>query len=205
MFYSSQNIRPIWILYFNEISKKFTPLQIIANLFLFSPFSYKTFNWVDPFDLVYNEIAFFIIGSILIFVSYKYCWRLDIIILISFVLLFALKLILGIFVFIPKNYYPTMFYQYDGNNQKIRSYLSSNQFMNLNAFLFGMFFGEIHYCIYYEEKKDKSKKYLNFSWKLMSFFKKLFLRQNLTQSILIQFLLLLLIAGYIAIVYVYEI
>ena len=39
----------------------------------------------------------------------------------------------------------------------------------------------------------------------MSFFKKLFLRQNLTQSILIQFLLLLLIAGYIAIVYVYEI
>ena len=205
MFYSSQNIRPIWILYFNEISKKFTPLQIIANLFLFSPFSYKTFNWVDPFDLVYNEIAFFIIGSILIFVSYKYCWRLDIIILISFVLLFALKLILGIFVFIPKNYYPTMFYQYDGNNQKIRSYLSSNQFMNLNAFLFGMFFGEIHYCIYYEEKKDKSKKYLNFSWKLMSFFKKLFLKQNLTQSILIQFLLLLLIAGYIAIVYVYEI
>jgi hypothetical protein len=155
--------------------------------------------------LVYNEITFFIIGSILIYFSYKRCWRLDIIILISFFLLFVFKIILGIFVIIPIDYYPTMFYQYDGNNQKIRSYLSSNQFMNLNVFLFGMFFGEIHYCIYYEEKKDKSKKYLKFSWKLMSFFKKLFLRQNLMQSILIQFLLLLLIAGYIAIVYVYEI
>ena len=79
MFSTSENIRPIWILYFNEISKKFTPLQLLANLFLFSPFSYKTFNWVDPFDLVYNEITFFIIGSILIYFSYKRCWRLDII------------------------------------------------------------------------------------------------------------------------------
>jgi hypothetical protein len=135
MFSTSENIRPIWILYFNEISKKFTPLQLLANLFLFSPFSYKTFNWVDPFDLVYNEITFFIVGSILIYFSYKRCWRLDIIILISFFLLFVFKIILGIFVIIPIDYYPTMFYQYDGNNQKLRSY-----------------------CIYYEEKKDENKK-----------------------------------------------
>jgi len=205
MFSTSENIRPIWILYFNEISKKFTPLQLLANLFLFSPFSYKTFNWVDPFDLVYNEITFFIIGSILIYFSYKRCWRLDIIILISFFLLFVFKIILGIFVIIPIDYYPTMFYQYDGNNQKLRSYLSSNQFMNLNVFLLGMFFGEIHYCIYYEEKKDENKKYLKLAWNLMTFFKRLFLKQTFMQSILIQFFLLFLIAAYIAIVYIYEI
>ena len=32
--------------------------------------------------------------------------------------------------------------------------------MNLHIFLLGMFVGEIHYCIYYEESKDSNKKYL---------------------------------------------
>ena len=68
-----------------------------------------------------------------------------------------------------------------------------------------MFFGEIHYCIYYEEKKDENKKYLKLAWNLMTFFKRLFLKQTFMQSILIQFFLLFLIAAYIAIVYIYEI
>ena len=205
MFYSSDNIRPIWILYFTEISNKFSPLQIIANLFLFSPFSYKTFNWIDPFGLVYNEITFFILGSLLIYVCYKYCLRLDAIILVSFFFFTGLKIILGIFVFIPNGYYPAMFYQYDGKNEKLRSYLSSNQFMNLNVFLLGMFFGEIHYCIYYEESKDKSKKYLILARNLMTYFKKLILKQKLTQTIIIQIFLLALLAGYIVVVFIFEI
>ena len=42
-------------------------------------------------DLIYNEITFFIIGSLLIYVCYKFCFRLDIIILIlSFLFLFSL-------------------------------------------------------------------------------------------------------------------
>ena len=205
MFYISDYLKPIWILYFTEISKKFTTLQILANLFLFSPFSYKTFNWIDPFGIVYNEITFFIIGSLLIFVCYKYCFRLDIIILTSFFVLTSLKIILGIFVFIPNGYYPAMFYQYDGKNEKLGSYLLSNQLMNLNIFLLGMFFGEIHYCIYYEESKSQNKKYINLAMKLMIFFKKFIFQKKLLRSMIIQFLLLLLLAGYIYIVCIYKI
>lgn len=204
IFYTPTNIRPIMVLYINEIANKFSVLQILANLFCFSPFSYDTFNWIDPFEIVYNEITFFIFGSILIYVCYKYCWRLDIIILVLFLLFSTLKIILGIFIFLPNEYYPTMFYQYDGNKE-IRSYISSNQFMNINIFLLGMFFGEIHYCIYYEQSKDQNKKYIILSQKLKMFFRKFFLKQKLIYTIIFHFFLFLFIAVHIVIVYVYEI
>ena len=69
---SYDNVSPIWILYFKGISDKFSILHIIANIFCFSPYSYKTYNWIDPFELVYNEITFFIIGSLLIFFFWIY-------------------------------------------------------------------------------------------------------------------------------------
>ena len=142
-----RRISPIWRIYFDDISLKFSQFHILANLFLFSPFSYKTYYWVDPFALVYNEITYFLIGSLLIYLCYKYAKRLDIIILISSLILFVLKIIFGIFCMKEINYYPAMFYQSDGSYVIIRNYLSSNQFMNLNIFLIGMFFGDIYYCI----------------------------------------------------------
>jgi hypothetical protein len=205
-FMSYDNVSPIWILYFKGISDKFSILHIIANIFCFSPYSYKTYNWIDPFELVYNEITFFIIGSLLIFFCYKYCLKLDIFILISSIILFALKIILGIFVLLNNDYYPSMFYQYDGSKDfKIRRYISSNPFMNLHIFLLGMFFGELHYCIYYEESVDKNKKYLKLAQKLVGCFKKIFLNQSILQSIIIHIFLLLLFGSYIVLVYIQEI
>ena len=160
-----RRISPIWRIYFDDISLKFSQFHILANLFLFSPFSYKTYYWVDPFALVYNEITYFLIGSLLIYLCYKYAKRLDIIILISSLILFVLKIIFGIFCMKEINYYPAMFYQSDGSYVIIRNYLSSNQFMNLNIFLIGMFFGDIYYCIdiietkRLEENENENKEY----------------------------------------------
>ena len=178
-------------------------LNIISNIFCFAPFSDKTFNWIDPFDLIYNEITFFIIGSLLIYVCYKFCFRLDIIILILSFLLLGLKIILGIFIFIEDEYYPSMFYQNEGSNPKY-SYFSSNQLMNLHIFLLGMFVGEIHYCIYYEESKDSNKKYLILPKKFAAFFKQLFIKQNFCRIIITNLFLLILFVCYVALVFIYE-
>ena len=203
-FRDEENINPILILFYENISDKFSDIHILSNLFCFSPFSYKTYFWVDPFELVYNEITFFIIGSILIYVCYKYCKRLDIIILLTSLVLFCLKLILGIFIFIENGYYPAMFYQYDGTIQ-IRSYISSNQFMNLNIFLLGMFFGEILYCIFYEDSEDQNKKYLKIPQKFAEFFKNFFVNQSFIETIITHIILIFLFGSYLAIVFVFEI
>lgn len=203
-FSNEEKVNPTSILYFENISDKFTYIHILSNLFCFSPFSYETYFWVDPFELVYNEITFFIIGSILIYVCYKYCKRLDIIILFTSLVLFCLKLILGIFIFIENDYYPAMFYQYDGIIE-IRSYISSNQFMNLHIFLLGMFFGEILYCIYYEDSKDQNKKYLKIPRIFAEFFKNIFVNQSFIETIITHIFLIFLIGSYLAIVFVFEI
>ena len=202
-FYFSTNYHPISILYFQNYLDSFTNLNIISNIFCFAPFSDKTFNWIDPFDLIYNEITFFIIGSLLIYVCYKFCFRLDIIILILSFLLLGLKIILGIFIFIEDEYYPSMFYQNEGSNPKY-SYFSSNQLMNLHIFLLGMFVGEIHYCIYYEESKDSNKKYLILPKKFAAFFKQLFIKQNFCRIIITNLFLLILFVCYVALVFIYE-
>ena len=113
---------PIWVLYFNDISRKFTHFHILYNLLLISPFSYDTYYWINAFGIVYNEITFFLIGSLLIFICYKKAYRLDLIILISSLLLFVLKIILEIFVFFDMDFYPAMFYQYDNLYVKIKNY-----------------------------------------------------------------------------------
>ena len=203
-FTDEESVNPISILYFENISSKFSYIHILSNLFCFSPFSYETYFWVDPFELVYNEIIFFIIGSILIYLCYKYSKRLDIIILFTSLGLFCLKIILGIFLIIENNYYPAMFYQYDGKIE-IRSYISSNQFMNLNIFLLGMFFGEILYCIFYEDSKEQNKKYLKIPQKFANMLKNLFTNQSFIETIFIHIFLIFLIVSYLAIVFIFEI
>ena len=40
-----------------------------------------------------------------------------------------------------------MFFQYNEDNLRIKSFLFSNQFLNLPYFLLGILFGEMNYCI----------------------------------------------------------
>ena len=180
---------PMWILYLRQIADKFETIHIFSNIFCFSPFSYYTYNQIDPFGMVYNEIIFFIIGSILIFYSYKYCLRLDLITIYVSIFFLLLKIgIYFIFLFISNNdenynfteidlthgFYPLMFFQYNEENLKIKSFLLSNQLLNIPSFLIGILFGEMNYCIQnFAKANDKNKKYLNIPKKLLNYYSRM--------------------------------
>ena len=160
-----QQISPMWLIYFIDITKKFNYHYIFANICLFSAFRSKSFYWINPFVLVYNEITFFIIGSFLFYICYKYCFEMNRVILILFLILLTTKIILGIFLFSSENfhYYPAMFYQYDNTFAAAKSYISSNQFMKLHIFLLGMFFGNVYYCLQNKGDGLENKRYLKLS------------------------------------------
>ena len=181
---------PMWIIYIKQISDKFTISQILANILCYSPFSYTTYNEVDPFGMVYNEIIFFLIGSFLIFFCYKYCKRLDLYVIYLSIFFFLIKVGIGsYFIFFYEEnedfndvnykksnhgFYPLMFYQYNENNLRVKSFLFSNQFFNMPFFLLGILFGEMNYCIQnFSKAKDKNKQYLILPKKTLNFFSKL--------------------------------
>ena len=202
-----QKISPMWILYFEDISKKFNYYYILGNIFLYSPWSNESFYWLNPFVLVYNEIAFFIIGSFLFFICYKYSIDMNIIILISFFILLMAKISLGIFLFYSENfhYYPAMFFQYDNTFAATKSYISSNQLMKLHLFLLGMLFGNVYYCLTNSENDLENKKYLKLSLRVSKFKLFKFLSEGGRLSNIFQYIILLLIILlYIAIVNAYE-
>ena len=99
---------------------------------------------LDYFWLAFNEILFFIIGLILISIGYKFKFRIDLIIIISFFVIYLLKIILYyIYSYINEGgTYPTLYY-YIIDYGKIM--LLPN--FNLPYYLIGMFFGLMHYTV----------------------------------------------------------
>ena len=166
-----QDGSPMWAYCQEEILNKFSIKQILGNLFLFSPYSENTFFSYNPFDIVYNEIFFFIIGSILIFYSFKKTLRLDIIILVLFVFLEALKFIVYHLLY-KKNpnerFYPIMFYQ-----DQPYAFILYNPFYNMPSMLIGLLFGMVNYCIQNNAKaNDNIKTFLKIPKLILSFVKR---------------------------------
>jgi hypothetical protein len=166
-----QDGSPMWAYCQEEILDKFSIKQILGNLFLFSPYSENTFFSYNPFDIVYNEIFFFIIGSILIFYSFKNTLRLDIIILVLFVFLETLKFIIYHLLH-KKNpnerFYPIMFYQ-----DQPYAFILYNPFYNMPSMLIGLLFGMVNYCIQNNAKANENiKTFLKIPKLILSFVKK---------------------------------
>ena len=95
------------------------------------------------FYIPINEVFFFIFGTILISLGYKFKLRIDIIILVLILLLYLVKIILYIIFRNDENkvYTTTDYYLFDYG-------LTINlPLFNLNYFLIGMFFGLINYSI----------------------------------------------------------
>ena len=98
----------------------------------------------DYFWLPFNEVLFFIIGLILISVGYKFKFRIDLIIIISFFVFYLLKIILYYNYFNKKEggIYSTLYY-YIIDFGKLM--LLPN--FNFSYYLIGMFFGFMHYTV----------------------------------------------------------
>lgn len=180
---------PMWLIHLRKISNKFKLLHIISNIFCFSPFSYATYNEIDPFGMAYNEIVFFIVGSILIFFSYKKCLRLDWICIFLGFFFFVVKIGIGSFYFFgndndkdynfentKKNhgFYPLMFFQYNEDNLRIKSFFLSNQLFNITCFLIGILFGEMNYSLEnFSKANDKNKVFLGIAKKTLNCFSRM--------------------------------
>ena len=98
----------------------------------------------DYFWLPFNEVLFFIIGIILISIGYKFKFRLDLIIIISFIAIYLLKII-SFYVFYDKKegqLYSTLYYIIIDYGKIM---LLPN--FNLSYYLIGMFFGLMHYTV----------------------------------------------------------
>ncbi len=152
-----------------EILDRFSFIQILGNIFLFSPFSKNTYFSYNPFDIVYNEIFFFLFGSILIFYSYKNLFRLDIIIIILFIIFELGKFIVfSLLKSTKENFYPIQFFQ-----DYYYSFITSNQLYNMPSMLIGLLFGMVNYCIQNSGKANENvKKFLKIPKLILSIVKR---------------------------------
>ena len=111
---------------------------------------FKTYerNTQDSFDyfwLPFNEILFFILGLILISVGYKYKLRIDLIIIIFFIILYMIKILLYIIYnhcLKDNEIYPTLYYYIIDYGK-----LMLCPYFNLSYYLIGMYFGLMRYTV----------------------------------------------------------
>ena len=145
---------PIWLYCKEEIEDKFDYLKFISTMLLFTSFSNKTFLYLNPFNIVTNEIFFFIFGTIFIFFSYKHNLRIDLYIFLIILIIEILKLfIFLIFYKEESGIFPLMFYQ-----DIKKRFILFNPIYNLPCFLIGILFGMVNYCIQNSLKAKETEK-----------------------------------------------
>ena len=140
-----QTKRPIWEIFKYYIDKEDT---FFIRLFSFL-FNIKEDGnemkqaLIGYFYIPINEIFFFLVGTILISFGYRFKLRIDIIILLLIVLIYASKIFFHLDYWYPKeNYYTTIdYYLFDYGLTQL------NPIYNLPNFLIGMYFGLINYTI----------------------------------------------------------
>ena len=106
----------------------------------------QKFSLLQVFSIIICESNFFIIGTILIFISYKNKLQLDFILIFSIIIFAIIKIIYN---FAKPGNNPGMFY-FDSVYQNF----FFNPIFNFNYFLIGLFFGIINYVV----QNDISKK-----------------------------------------------
>ena len=122
--------------FFNLISFLFYNIkdedEIFAKETAFIPYLY----------LPINEIILFIIGIAIISLGYKFKLRFDLIIIISFILIYLFKLILFVAHLYKKQFFSTLYFFLYGYG-----ILMLNPIFNLPSFLVGMYFGLVNFTI----------------------------------------------------------
>ena len=143
VFFIKQTKRPLWMLFDYYLGKE---KDFISKTFL--PFfvesgKKKKQNLINFFYMPINETFFFIIGTALISLGFKYRWRLDLIIIGAIIIFFISKIVLYLVYLHPeeKMYTSVDFYTIGYGSVII------NPIFNLIYFFIGMYFGLINYSI----------------------------------------------------------
>ena len=141
---------PTWEIFNRRILKNpadlfdfFLELSTIKSFYIKKYENREIGSLLDYFWLPINEFIFFIIGTILISIGYKFKIRIDYILILSIILLYIGKII---FYFIFDNYvekiYTTLYYYLFDYGK-----LMINPLFNISYFLIGMYFGLMNYTI----------------------------------------------------------
>ena len=99
-------------------------------------------NLIIYYYMPINEIVFFILGTILISIGFKYKLRIDLFILILIIIIYIAKIIIFFSYWYPNGYLATTDYYLEDYGL----YLTHPLF-NITCFLIGMYFGLINYSI----------------------------------------------------------
>ena len=140
-----QSKRPTWEIFKHFIDRETNYLKDFFT-FLFYPKVNDTTikqNLILYYYIPINEVFFFILGTGLISLGYKFKLRIDIFIFVLVIIIYASKIIFyEILKYINYGVYTTTdYYLFDYGLNLI------HPLFNLNYFLIGMFFGLINYSI----------------------------------------------------------
>ena len=118
-------------------------------------------NIYDYLWMVYNEIFFFIIGVIIVYINYKFKIRGDHILLFLIGFLYIFKIVFCCYLNFNEIIYPSVYYYFLNYGK-----LMTNPLFNLSYFLIGMFFGSINFTIqkgilFPNDKLDESNELKN--------------------------------------------
>jgi len=140
-----QTKRPIWEIFKHFIDNESSSFFLRFFSLLFSlkeDGNEMKQNLIIYFYMPINEIVFFILGTILISIGFKYKLRIDLFILISIIIIYIAKIIIFFSYWYPNGYLATTdYYLVDYG-----LYLTHPLF-NITCFLIGMYFGLINYSI----------------------------------------------------------
>ena len=154
VFLMRQTKRPTWEVfkYFIDKEKNYLIRFFTFLLYLNEDDSSMKQKLIFYYYIPINEVIFFIFGTALISLGYKFKLRIDIIIFVLILLLYLLKVLLYIIIQ-DKVYTTNDYYLFDYGLYQI------HPLFNLSYFLIGIFFGLINYSIQkgitdLEEKND---------------------------------------------------
>ena len=131
---------PMWEFFRTKIvnSSKTKIFLGVLNMFSFYPIKEREFDFLIYLWPVYNEIFFFVLTTIIIFISYNKKFRMDILFKFLIFFLMIVKLLISFFT----NYHSTLYYlRYNFG------IIFTNPIYNYNYFLIGVYFGMNNYII----------------------------------------------------------
>ena len=140
---------PLWYYFGRYFCERpaFNNWKFYLLFFIIPPFSYDLGgkgkqNIYEYLWMTYNEIFFFIVGVIIVYINYKFKYRGDRILLFLIAFLYIIKIVFCCYLNIKEIIFPSVYYYFLNYGK-----LMINPLFNLSYFLIGMFFGSINFTI----------------------------------------------------------
>jgi hypothetical protein len=131
---------PFWIYLKKNIIKKESFFEVFRQIFMMNFFYRNQGLNVNVFWIIQNEISFFIISTVFIFILYKYQWRLDSFLIILTSFLIVVKVIF--FLYFVKESSSLIL----SGTDSFRTFFI-NPGTNISYYFIGCYFGLVNYII----------------------------------------------------------